>query len=147
MACEKDKNSDDFYEELRLLQIANDMDLKLRLYVGLEALFGEAFSANAVAKKKPHMQKMIRTVYMSTGDVMWAMEHFLSKHPECQKAFPMVCKALYDEDWVEEKSFIERYKNESHTNSGFAEAKKLSAAFVTWLETEEEESSSDDSSD
>jgi len=150
----KDKPLEEFFEELRLCQIAAEIDSKMRFYVGIEALFStkEDFKAANVEKKTSYLSKMMKHAkpQLGTDEVMWGFEHLIFNHaPELNSTFPMVCKALYDEEIVEEKHFISHYAKDL-TNPGFAEAKKLAAPFIQWLETadsDEDSSEEEEESD
>jgi len=147
----KDEPLDGFFEELRLLQIAAEIDSKMRFYVGISALFGtkEEFTVANVTNKSKHLDKMIKVAkpQLSTDDVLWGFEHLIAVHsPDYDKVFPMVCKALYDEECVQEEAFIQHYEK-SLENPGFAEAKKVCQPFIEWLKTEDSDDSSEEESD
>jgi len=132
-----------FFEELRIHQLANDFDHKMRLYVALEALFTQGLEASAVQKSTKYLTKCIGSRLMSPSDVLWAFEVHLNANPTGEQCYAMVLKHLYDSDIVEEEPLLEHYRGDLAT-PGFVAAKKAAVPFLQWLETAEESSSDDE---
>merc|ERR1712070_151084 len=113
-------------------------DHQVRLYVGLEALFGDAMDA-----KKAYIKKLTVSPVLKGEDILWAFNVYLEAHSESVKAFPMVLKALYDEDIVEE-AMILAYYNGDEKGPGFDAAKNAAGPFLQWLQTAESDEESDE---
>lgn len=78
-------------------------------------------------------------------DLMWGFELYLHEHPEDLAKFPLVCKALYDEDLFEEAEFIAYYENDESNKElpSHGKARKQIGPFVTWLKEDSSDSDSD----
>merc|ERR1711904_466321 len=100
----------DFFEELRMQQLAKVFDNKVRLYVAIQALFGKTISDKEIPKKKKYLTKVIQNASMSPTDVLWGFEAFIVINPAAEKAYPKTLKGLYDEDIVSEEHLLEHYK-------------------------------------
>merc|ERR1711998_370462 len=87
----------DFFEELRMQQLAKVFDNKVRFYVAIQALFGKTIPDKEVPKKKKYLTKVIQNGSMSPKDVLWGFEVFLVINPAAEKAYPKTLKGLYDE--------------------------------------------------
>jgi hypothetical protein len=75
----------------------------------------------------------------TTEETLRAFELYFWKFPEISmRDYPMILKALFDEDWVSEKSLLKRYDGKNSSRVGFDEAKKKAQPFVNWLKEEEE---------
>merc|ERR1712187_133813 len=138
-------NADDLFEEMRMHQLANLFDNKLRLYITLEVVCDSNLDAKSVIENKKYISKMISKGDMSTADVLWAFNAYVHANPDSLKVFAPVLKALYDEDWAEEKEILEYYDDDSQEGEpGFEEAKKAAGPFLKWLQVAEAD---DDDSD
>jgi len=143
---------DDFYEELRMQQLAKLFDHKIRFFVALESLMpAGAMDAKSVAEHKPVLNKVLSAVKMPESDILWCFNAYLSQNEKSVKSFPMVLKLIYDEDWAKEASILKYYvEDEGDGQPGFEAAKKSAAPFLKWLQTAEEsedESEEDGDSD
>lgn len=134
----------DFFEEIRMQQIAKVFDHKVRLYVGLEALFGDAMNAKQIVAKKAYINKLLSTPALEPPDALWAFNVYVEAHPEATKSFALVLKALYDEDILEEKPLLAYYETCGAEVPGFEAAKKAAGPFLQWLQTAESEDSDSD---
>merc|ERR1712139_489487 len=134
----------DFFEEIRMQQIAKVFDHKVRLYVGLEALFGDAMNAKQIIVKKAYINTLISNPALEPPDVLWAFSVYVEAHPEATKSFAMMLKALYDEDILEETPLIAYYGSCEDEGPGFEVAKKAGAPFLHWLQTADYEDSDSD---
>jgi hypothetical protein len=144
--------ADDFFEELRMQQIAKVFDNKVRLHIALEALFQDgSMSAKEVEQQSKTINKCVSTGSMSGSEVLYAFGAYLETNSKALKTYPMVLKAIYENDWASEEAILGYYKADSRNDPGFADAKKTSAPFLKWLETtsdsddDDEDSDSDDS--
>lgn len=136
---------EEFYEELRMRQLANCLDHKLRLYITLEVLCGSKMNANSVKQNKDSISKMISQANMPQAHIIWAFNAYVHGNPDCLRCFAPVLKVLYDEDWADEHTILEHYNDDSHVNEpGFEEAKKAAAPFLKWLQTAETDDSEQD---
>lgn len=131
----------DFFEELRMQQLAKVFDNKVRLYVAIQALFGKTISDKEIPKKKKYLTKVIQNANMSPTDVLWGFEAFIVINPAAEKAYPKTLKGLYDEDIVSEEHLLDHYKGKCD-NPGFDTAKKAAKPFLDWLEEASEDSES-----
>jgi len=127
---------DDFFDELRLAQLAEVFDHKMRLYVALEALLGPKMDAHSVLAQKDYITKAIDNASMPSHDVLWAFGAYIEAHPTTAKSFPMVLKTIYDEDWATEEDILEYYGTDLFSSEpGFLTAQKCAAPFLRWLST------------
>merc|ERR1712187_376545 len=138
----------DFFEEVRLQQIAKVFDHRMRLYVALEAHCGKTMDAKALGEKQKYVEHLSSNANMSTADVLWAFDTYLKANPGVAKAFPMVLKLLYDEDILEEKQLLEYYNEDvGEGEPGFEDAKAAAAPFLKWLQEAEKQQNDDDEED
>jgi hypothetical protein len=82
----------------------------------------------------------------TTEETCRAFELFFWKFPEISsRDYPMILKALFDHDWISEKSLLKRYDSSKASSSqpGFTDAKKRAVPFIDWLKNAEEDSDSD----
>jgi len=144
---------DDFFEELRMQQLAKLFNPRTRLYIALEALCGTTMDAKALSEKKKYVSKCITQAKMDAEDILWAFGAYLDRNSGAAKSYAHTLKVLYDEDWTEEKDILSYYDEEDgSSHPGFDVAKQAATPFLKWLKTadddsEEEESSDDDDED
>lgn len=108
----------------------------------LEALFdgvGKGF-AKDVAKKKNYLEAVTQEV--GTQMVMLhAIESFSAKaNPEAVKELPLVLKALYDGDVLEEEFILEWYNKGLAGGNKSSQLWKTVQPFIEWLQNAESES-------
>jgi len=136
----------DFFEEIRMQQLAKVFDTKVRLYVAFESLCGSTMDAKGVSQYSKQIEKVITNAKMSTAEVLWALGAYVKANPGSLKAYAMTLKAVFDEDWCEEKKLLEYYnEDEGEDDPGFADCKKSAAPFLKWLETADSDDDDDDS--
>jgi len=138
---------DDFFDELRLVQLAEVLDHKMRLYVALEALLGPIFDAHSVVAKKEYLAKAINIdgTSMSFSDILWAFGAYIEAHPSAANGWPWVLKTIYDEDWVNEVDILEYYgSDEFRADPGFLFAQSHASPFLRWLATVDSADEDDD---
>eukprot|EP00392_Amoebophrya_sp_AT5.2_P010614 g10679.t1 len=136
----------DFVEESRLLKLSRQMERKLFAYAVLEGLFPDESLAPKAVSDCEHLKAVVKEDKIPMRDLMWGFEMYLSEHEGCLKQFPMVLKALYDLDLVEEENFLPYY-NDTKANKdvpGHGAVHKVCKPFAEWLA---ENSDSDDGSD
>mmetsp|Transcript_59731 Transcript_59731/g.94876 ORF Transcript_59731/g.94876 Transcript_59731/m.94876 type:complete len:472 (-) Transcript_59731:75-1490(-) len=127
---------DDFFDELRVAQLAEAFDHKVRLYVVLETFLGNNLDEQSVLTHKDHIEQAISSASMRGADVLWAFNAYLQAHPSGAKGFPLVLKTIYDEEWVFEKEFLEHYNcDKFEIDPGFQLAKEHAEPFLRWLGT------------
>eukprot|EP00425_Heterocapsa_triquetra_P034094 CAMPEP_0195096900 /NCGR_PEP_ID=MMETSP0448-20130528/51818_1 /TAXON_ID=66468 /ORGANISM="Heterocapsa triquestra, Strain CCMP 448" /LENGTH=464 /DNA_ID=CAMNT_0040131347 /DNA_START=149 /DNA_END=1543 /DNA_ORIENTATION=- len=137
--------AEDIFEEVRMHQLAKLFDHKVRLYIVLVALCGDKMDAKSLATHKKVVTHLIENGKMPAADILWTFDAYLSQNSAAQKGFPMVLKAIYDEEWVGEPAILAYYnEDEGSGEPGFDEAKKSAAPFLKWLATA---GSDDDDSD
>merc|ERR1712135_168201 len=132
--------------EVRIFQVANDFDDKIRLYIVLEALFGANMDAKSAADSKKFIALFIQNGKMSGMDVLWSFDTYLAAHPSASKGFAMILKVIYDEDWADEETILRYYnEDEGEEQPGFEQAQEAAAPFLKWLsEAEADDSEEDD---
>lgn len=127
-----------FFDELRLAQLAEVFDHKVRLYVVLETFLENGLDEQSVLAHKEHIEQSINNASMSGADVLWAFNAYLEAHPCAAKGFPLVLKTIYDEEWASENEILEYYRrDEFATEPGFMLAQKNAESFLRWLSTVE----------
>mmetsp|Transcript_59730 Transcript_59730/g.94867 ORF Transcript_59730/g.94867 Transcript_59730/m.94867 type:complete len:474 (-) Transcript_59730:75-1496(-) len=127
---------EDFFDELRIAQLAEVFDHKVRLYVVLETFLGNNLDEQSVLTHKDHIEQAISSASMRGADVLWAFNAYLQAHPSGAKGFPLVLKTIYDEEWVFEKEFLEHYNcDKFEIDPGFQLAKEHAEPFLRWLGT------------
>jgi len=136
----------DFFEELRMQQIAKVFDNKVRFYVAIQALFGKTIPAKEITGKKKYLTKIIQNGNMSPEDILWGFEVYLVNNPATKKMYPVTLKGLYDAEIVTEEQFLKHYMGNLST-PGFATAKKAAKPFLDWLQEASEDSDSDSDKD
>lgn len=138
----------DFFEELRMQQLAKVFDNKVRLFIAFEVLCGSSMDAKALSGVSELIDKVISSPKLPARDVLWALDAYLQANPGVSKGFAMMLKVAYDEDWAEEKEILSYYQEDEGVGEpGFDEAKKLAAPFLTWLEKVDSEEDDDDDDD
>merc|ERR1711920_1098196 len=126
---------EDFYEEMRMHQLASCFDHKLRLYITLEVVCGSTMTAKSVMENKNYISKMISQVNMPQADIIWAFNVYVHVNPDCLRGFAHVLKVLYDEDWAEEHTILDYYNDDSHVKEpGFEKARGAAVPFLKWLQ-------------
>merc|ERR1711869_98708 len=75
----------DFFQELRMQQLAKVFDNKMRLYVAIQALFGRTISNKEIPGKAKYLSKVIRNSSMSPQDILWGFEVYLINNPTTEK--------------------------------------------------------------
>merc|ERR1712066_1132297 len=127
-----------FFEEVRMQQIAKIFNHKVRMCIVLEALCGQSMDAKGLTEQKRIVSKCIEHGKMQPFDTLWAFDGYVHRNRDALKTFPMVLKAIYDEEWVSEEKILEYYNNEAGSGeTGFEEAKRSAAPFLKWLATVE----------
>lgn len=131
--------------ELKRRQSALAFDNCVKLFCALVLTFSAppVLTGTTVAAKLPELRKLVPK--STTEETLRAFELFFWKHPlVSMRDYPMILKALFDEDWVSEKSLLKRYDGKNSTRLGFTDAKKKAQPFVQWLKEAELEDDSDD---
>merc|ERR1712113_699543 len=104
--------------------------------------------AKAITDHSKALEKPIKSVSMPGSDVLFAFGAYLQANSKCSRNFPMVLKAVYDEEWADEAAILKYYDEEEGSGDpGFSEAKKIAAPFIKWLQTTEESDDDDDEDD
>jgi len=138
---------DDFFQEVRALQLAKAFDHKMRLYVVLRVIFRCSVDAKRLADQSKLLDKFITNCKMETIDVLWAFDKYFeaSKNElNASSCFPFVLKVLYDEDWCTEEGILSYYNNDEGAGEpGFETAKASAKPFLAWLAQDEAESDSE----
>jgi len=139
---------EDFFEELRMQQLAKLFDHKIRFYIALEGIMpAGAMNKQTITDAKPVLSKVLAAVKIPAGDVLWCFDAYLSRsdNEKSVKTFPLVLKEIYDEEWVSEASMTKYYDDDEGAGEpGFDAAKKSGAPFITWLKTVEESDDDDE---
>eukprot|EP01053_Blabericola_migrator_P006299 Blabericola_migrator_1__6298@NODE_3179_length_1973_cov_110_772823_g1987_i0_p1_GENE_NODE_3179_length_1973_cov_110_772823_g1987_i0NODE_3179_length_1973_cov_110_772823_g1987_i0_p1_ORF_typecomplete_len456_score119_76eIF5_eIF2B/PF01873_17/1_1e33W2/PF02020_18/1_8e04W2/PF02020_18/1_8e04W2/PF02020_18/5_5e13Borrelia_P83/PF05262_11/5_7e05TFIIF_alpha/PF05793_12/0_71SR25/PF10500_9/1_2SOBP/PF15279_6/5_4NPAT_C/PF15712_5/12_NODE_3179_length_1973_cov_110_772823_g1987_i02141581 len=146
-------NPSHFFQEVRLLQVAQDFDSVLRVYVTLCALFKDTMDVQLLKAQLPYLQAICdRSV--SGEDVLAALEEYVERRaPGALSHYAHLCSTLYNADLVDEDVFLERYKVATKSargskdygpSPGYEKAKAAAVPFTTWL-TEAESASESES--
>jgi len=165
---------DDFFQEVRLVQISKLFDHKLRLYIVLETLCGNTMDAKTLGEVKPVVADFIAKPKMEPSEVLWAFGAYLQMNRDAAKLYPLVLKVIYDERWASEEEILNYYDEDRRTTSaaadggcssttaigylknsrqedpGFTIAKQCASPFLKWLlstASDDDESSDDDATD
>lgn len=141
---------DDFFEELRMHQLAKCFDHKVRLFVVLQALCDNTMDAKSMALQKRYIKRAITNAGMSTAEICWVLGAYYKVNPANLKGFSMVLKCAFDEDWLTEDDLLAYYNDDQGAGEpGFEDAKKNAAPFLKWLATagSDEDSDEDDDDD
>eukprot|EP00746_Dinoflagellata_sp_MGD_P031670 gnl/MRDRNA2_/MRDRNA2_17533_c0_seq1.p1 gnl/MRDRNA2_/MRDRNA2_17533_c0~~gnl/MRDRNA2_/MRDRNA2_17533_c0_seq1.p1 ORF type:complete len:343 (+),score=60.07 gnl/MRDRNA2_/MRDRNA2_17533_c0_seq1:116-1144(+) len=83
-----------FFEELCMQQRSNGFSNKIRLYVGLEALFHEKMESKRVTTQAKYISTCVEGACLSSKEVLWAFEVYLDVNPATEKYYAMVLKVL-----------------------------------------------------
>mmetsp|Transcript_124933 Transcript_124933/g.221342 ORF Transcript_124933/g.221342 Transcript_124933/m.221342 type:complete len:546 (-) Transcript_124933:222-1859(-) len=136
-------DAEEFFDELRLQQLAKVFDHKMRLYIVLEVLCGSSMDAVAVTAQKIHIGQAISNASMPMPDILWAFTTYVQANPDAAKGFTMILKTLYDEDWVDEDGITAYFSagsiGELNAGPGYTLAQEKAAPFLKWLSTAQEE--------
>mmetsp|Transcript_97433 Transcript_97433/g.257225 ORF Transcript_97433/g.257225 Transcript_97433/m.257225 type:complete len:286 (-) Transcript_97433:275-1132(-) len=123
------------FDELRPMQVTLRFDNSLRMFVVLSILFKDGdMKAKGVTDNKAIIKHFVTNGNVEFPDWIWGFDAFLDANPQSLKGYPMVLKALYDEDIADESGILKHYKAEKST-PGFEAAAKVAAPFLKWLET------------
>merc|ERR1711920_752832 len=88
----------DFFDECKVMQATKQYDDKWRMYVALAALFPDgSLDSKNVSTRTKYLQKLKDFGNMSCPDFLWGFETYLAENPS-MKGYPMVLKALFDDD-------------------------------------------------
>merc|ERR1712203_1337430 len=96
-------------------RISNGFDHRTRLLIVMEALFGSTMNAKKVDKEKAMIHTFVTKPTLDDSEVLWAFGAYLDKNSGIAKAYPMILKAIYDEDWVTEDGVL-RYYSEARAD-------------------------------
>jgi len=138
---------EDYFEELRLLQISNGFNNRMRLYICVESLFPDGtMTAKTMKPNLDLIKNVIDNGHMSGGEILWAFEIYLGVHTNLGKAYALIMKALYEEDVVEEEELIAHYGEDCKEldHPGFQEALAFTTPLIEWLQQSDDESSDEE---
>lgn len=136
-----------FFEEVRMQQIARGFSHPIRLYVVLEVLFPKgSLNPKGVEQNVGLLKRLVSSGSMVFRDWIWAFDAYVGRNEAAGKRFAMVVKALYDADLAEEEEILAHYKAEKQT-PGFGITCKAVAPLVKWLETTDDDDDDDDADD
>merc|ERR1719265_1702787 len=138
---------DDFFAEVRFLQLTKAFDHKIRLYVVLRVIFQCSMEAKSLADQSKLLDKFITNCKLEANGVLWAFNKYFeaSKNElNANSCFPFVLKVLYGEDWCAEEGILSYYNNDEGAGEpGFEMAKASAKPFLAWLAQDEAESDSE----
>jgi len=138
----------ELFDEVRMHQLSQGFDMKLRLYIVLESLSNGSMDAKVVEEHSKAIDKFIENASMETADTLWAFDTYVHANQGSIKTFPLVLKALWDNDWINESGTLEYYNDDQGDGEpGFDEAKKAAQPFLKWLSTAESSGSGSDDDD
>lgn len=135
---------EDFFREIRVLQVSQDFDAKCRVFVALRCLFNEGMTVADLEAKLPYICRVVDSS-TSSFDVLNAFEHFCYVHtPQSLPVFPYFVQKLYGAEILDSEDILKHYEIETDVSS-FNGCKKTIQPFLTWLrENESEEESSEE---
>ena len=121
----------------------------VRLFVSLSLFFNAEITGKSLQDKMADLRRVVAK--STTEETLRAFELFFWKSPEISmRDYPMILKALFDADWVSEKSLLKRYDASKRSSAdadslpGFDQAKKRAAPFVDWLKNASSDEEEDD---
>lgn len=135
----------DTRRELKNVGVQSGFERRVVLYILLEAIFLRfAMDSKVLHRHRKLVEYVIRKMGRSSEDVLWAFGISLQGRPGARKSFPVICKVLYDEDWVTEHAWLSYFGPGSPRlgDPGFAEARQAAEPFLEWLRTTDSGSSS-----
>ena len=138
-------DNDDFLTELRVSQISEGFDNKLRMYITLASLFGADMTDKALKERISCVERVTKS--MDVDDILYGFQLYFHVNESLGKKYAMVLKVLYDEDVVEEDDMLKYYDGEHLEEPGFDKAKEFAAPFLSWLRENSDDESSDEDSD
>jgi len=137
---------EEFFDELRMQQLAKGYDHKVRLFLVLQAL--GTVDAKVASTWKKHLSFFISQAHMKTDDILWAFDAYLHVKDEAKKGFAMTLKFAFDEDWITDSETLEYYNDDKGEGEpGFEKAQKSLKQFLEWLEKEDSSDDDDEDSD
>lgn len=149
------QNFDLLVDELNRLVKEESFSEVEKIYIYLSILFASASISRQTLIEQEETVKKIFNDSVNHRSVLKAFEHLgMENHPEVFEEFSPICFWLYENDIVDEESFIRRYSDIEITNGEIKKTnnkeklgKRLGALgaekFIDWLETAESESDSD----
>eukprot|EP00922_Rhytidocystis_sp_ex-Travisia-forbesii_P035816 GHVS01053142.1.p1 GENE.GHVS01053142.1~~GHVS01053142.1.p1 ORF type:complete len:452 (+),score=72.56 GHVS01053142.1:88-1443(+) len=139
----------EFSSEVRLLQVAQDFDAKVRLFVVLAALFGESLTADSFESKLPFIKKEMES--NKCTELLEVVEYFINEvcggKPLAE--YPYIIQKMYKHHILETDEILKHYKREDG-DPNFEKCRKAAEPVLTWLDendTEEYDSSADEIED
>ncbi|EEA07064.1 eukaryotic translation initiation factor 5, putative [Cryptosporidium muris RN66] len=134
---------DDFFSELRVLQVSQDFDANLRFYVALVAFFGlnEVIDPKVFKLRTPFISRVVDGSLRSNAILSIFETYCVERNPHTLVTYPYLLQQLYDSDILSERSILKYYQRDSPTSSGsycssfetFEKAKLACKPFIEWL--------------
>jgi len=152
-------NPADFYHELRAVQLTQALSQNDVVYLALGALFdcgvkleedevfGGEYSRVSVAEFKDMLPYLTKLAYDCSKEAITALQLFMYNcvtEVSYRAHYPLLLKAFYDENIVDEDDVIDYYKQD-HESEDFKKAKEALQPFLKWLEEVEANDDSYDS--
>eukprot|EP00920_Eleutheroschizon_duboscqi_P020435 GHVT01048431.1.p1 GENE.GHVT01048431.1~~GHVT01048431.1.p1 ORF type:complete len:458 (-),score=122.81 GHVT01048431.1:1792-3096(-) len=139
-----------FAQEVRVLQVSQDFDIRCRLFVVFAVILGPDVTPTSL---EGSMRFIEATVDRSAKqeDILKALEHFVVDiAPAAIPSYPYLLQKLYKSSLLEGEDII-NYYDDKHAEKAEAEywgkCKQTAAPFLAWLGEVESDSDSDEEED
>ncbi|TRY50495.1 Translation initiation factor eIF-5 Tif5p/ZnR+W2 domain-containing protein [Cryptosporidium tyzzeri] len=143
MQKNEEVSPEDFFSELRVLQVSQDFDEFMRFSVLLAVLFGlkDPIDPKVFKLRIPYISKAVEGSLRSNAIISIFESYCVEKNPSTLSTYPYLIQQLYDADILSEKVILKYYQKDAPTSwvSGcstqdtFEKAKKSCEPFVDWL--------------
>jgi len=140
----------DLFMELRLLQVSQEFDSYIRVYLSFTTLCCQQELTPAIVKQKVNFLKAIFDKSVTGLHICAGLEQSVErKSPSSWPNFGHVLAELYQADLLEEDAILSYFSQESLNGASYVHVKAVdsSQTFLKWLQAAETESSDEDSED
>ncbi|KAF7459064.1 putative eukaryotic translation initiation factor 5 [Cryptosporidium felis] len=134
---------EDFFSELRVLQVSQDFDEYMRFTVSLVVLFGLKDPVDPKVFKHwiPYISKVVEGSLKSNAIISIFETYCVERNPDTLITYPYLMQQLYDADILSEKAILKYYQKDTPAAWGssctaqntFEKAKKSCEPFIKWL--------------
>ncbi|XP_053993698.1 eukaryotic translation initiation factor 5-like [Hylaeus volcanicus] len=142
----------DFFNELRMLQITQSFNNRVKFYIALEVFFSK--NQKPLSKLLDEYIPFIKEVAqgMSNRDILTVLEDYIALNNTTSLEssfydFPYTLQKLYNEDVLHEEGIIKHYTKTKNKDlrEAYLVAKKVTEPFICWLREEGEGEEEDES--
>ncbi|XP_055388683.1 uncharacterized protein LOC129617527 [Condylostylus longicornis] len=135
-----------FFEQLRLLQVSQEFDHRIKVYVALDVLFNKDFGLLT-----PDTPPAKVTQNMAQRDILTALEDFVEARCGTSvlgfKNYPYFLQKLYSADILSDEGILTHYNSKkvaAEGREGHSKAKIAAKPFLAWLEQNDSEESDEE---